>query len=118
MISDFFTAFNQGKRLADSSTWKNRAAATSALALTIGAILAIAKGFGYDIPVDSDTVQAIAGGIAASVIAFNGIVQIITSKSVGLPAVSGTGPTDTGTGGKDAPAATASFATVDETLRG
>lgn len=88
MLGNFINAFRQGKQLTNSATWKNRAVATSALTVVLGALLAIAKVFGYDLPIDDETLQALAGGIAAAVIAFNGVVQLTTSKTVGLPAVS------------------------------
>ena len=81
----FFVAFRQGKALANSATWKNRTVAANALVALLGAAIAIAKGFGYDIQLDDATVSALGGGIAAFVCVANSVMHIATSDKVGLP---------------------------------
>ena len=88
----FFTLFHQGKQLANSATWKNRTMAANALVAVLGAALAIAKGFGYDIQLDRDTLTALAAGIPAAVAFFNTVMHVITSAKVGLSPDSGAGP--------------------------
>jgi uncharacterized membrane protein len=87
----FLTLFRQGKCLADSATWKNRTVATNLLVGVIGALLVIAKAFGYDVHIDHDTIEALAGGVAAAVAVGNSVMHVITSDKVGLPAVGGAG---------------------------
>jgi hypothetical protein len=82
MLTDFFNAFRKGQELANTETWKNGTILLNALVAFIAALGAIAKGFGYDVPVDS---QAIGGGIVGIVALVNGVMQIVTSKRVGLP---------------------------------
>jgi len=82
MISDFFNALRKGQELVDSETWKNRTILLNALVAFLAALGAIAKGFGYDVPIDS---QAIGGGIVAVFALVNGVMQIVTSKRVGMP---------------------------------
>lgn len=95
----FFTAFQQGKQLARSATWKNRAIATNALVAFLGAVALIAKGFGYDLQLDQDTLAALAGGVAAAVPVFNAVVHVVTSAKVGLPTVGGAGGDGADAGG-------------------
>lgn len=82
----FFTLFKQGKALANSAAWKNRTIAANSLTAVLGAALVIGKGFGYDIHLDEQTVEALAGGIAAAVAAGNAIMHVVTSDKVGVPA--------------------------------
>ena len=88
IIGDFMQAFQKGKQLANSATWKNRQLAAGALVTFFGAFLSIAKAVGYDIPIDQDTLVAFCGGIAALYGVFNAIVTATTSAKVGLPASS------------------------------
>lgn len=81
----FFTVFQQGKQLANATTWKNRQMAAGAIAGVLGSALVIAKGFGYAIPLDQDTVEALAGGIAAAYSAVNVVLTAATSARVGVP---------------------------------
>jgi hypothetical protein len=78
--------FQQGHELANSATWKQRSIATNVVVGVIGSALMIAKGCGYDLGIDQDTVDAIGAGIAAAVTAFNTVITIITSKKAGFPA--------------------------------
>jgi fructose-1-phosphate kinase PfkB-like protein len=82
----FFTLFQQGKSLANAATWKNRTVATNALVAVIGAGTLIAKGFGYDLHLDQQTVEALGAGVAAAVAVFNSVMHVISSDKVGLPA--------------------------------
>jgi len=85
LISDIWSAFRQGKSLANSAAWKNRAIAGNNLALLFTTLLGIAAALGYRFEVDADTVEALAGGIAAAVFIINNWVHISTSDKVGLP---------------------------------
>lgn len=95
MISEFqafFTVFHQGKALANSATWKNRTLATNALVAVLGAAIAIAKGFGYDLHLDDQTISALGAGIAAAVCVGNSVMHVVTSEKVGLPPADTPGP--------------------------
>ena len=82
----FLTLFRQGKALANAAAWKNRTIAANSLTAVLGAALVIGKGFGYDIHLDEQTVEALAGGIAAAVAAVNAVMLVVTSDKVGVPA--------------------------------
>lgn len=90
----FFDLFKMGKAVSDPAMWKNRTLAANNLGLLLAACAVIAKGFGYDLQIDKDTMQALAGGIAAAVVIFNNIMHVITSKKVGLSPDGETGSPD------------------------
>jgi hypothetical protein len=90
-IPKFFELFKEGKEVANPATWKNRTVATNAVLALIGTALALAKGFGYSLDLDNDTIQNLAAGVVAFVGLGNGIMHVVTSKKVGLPSNSGTG---------------------------
>lgn len=79
----FFTLFQQGKDLSHKDVWRNRAQLANALTVFLGALVVIAKGFGYDLHVDQDTLNAAAGGVAAFVAIGNAFVHNIPVPPVG-----------------------------------
>jgi hypothetical protein len=85
LITDFFQAFKQGKQIANPATWKNASLATSALVTFLTAVVGIAKGLGYDIHLDDQTLQAAGAGIFALYGVFSAVVTVVTSTKVGLP---------------------------------
>lgn len=85
-FSAFLTLFRQGKELTNAGVWKHRAVAANLLVSVLGAVLLIAKGAGYGIEVDDETLQTLAGGIAAAVCLGNSIMHVISSSKAGLPA--------------------------------
>ena len=89
----FFDLFNEGKELANATTWKNRTVATNAVLALIGTGLALGKAFGFSLELDNDTLQGLAAGTVAVVTAINAVMHTITDKRVGLSADNGSGPT-------------------------
>ena len=81
----FFDLFHQGKQLANSATWKNRTIATNTLVTVLGAAAIVAKGFGYDLHLDDQTIQALGAGAVAVYGLYNAVITVITSAKVGLP---------------------------------
>lgn len=75
--------FQEGKAVADPAKWKTHQITATMLGAFIIAIVQLAKAFGYEVPVDSDSATAIAGGLVAAV---NVVLTITTSKSVGVKA--------------------------------
>lgn len=90
----FFTLFRQGKELTNAASWKNKTIAVNSLVSMLGAALVVARGFGYDISIDDQTIQTAGAGIFALYCAGNAIMHVITSKKVGLPPHSKAGPSD------------------------
>ena len=87
MISEFKAAtdvFHEGKELANSVVWKNRQVAGNHVTLLLIAGVGVAKGFGYDINIDRDTLEIAGMGIGAVVVVINQVLNVITSTRVGI----------------------------------
>jgi len=85
----FFELFKEGKEVADPATWKNRTIATNAILALLGTALGLAKVFGFNVSLDSDTTQNLAAGVVAIVTAANAVMHTITSARVGVSSNSG-----------------------------
>jgi len=83
-IAGFLDLLKKGKEVANAETWKNRTIAANALLAFIGAIVSVAKGFGYNLAIDDATLQGVAVGIVSLGGLFNAIMHVITSARVGL----------------------------------
>jgi len=81
----FYDLFRKGQEVANPDSWKNKQITANILAGIILSIVALAKAFGYDLPIDQDMAISIGGGFITIV---NVILTITTSKKVGLPAKS------------------------------
>ncbi len=92
LITDAMTVFRQGKELANAKVWRDRQQAGNKLAAVLLAAVAVAHGLGYQINIDSATVQAIAFGVAALVAAGNSILHAATHVDAGLPASRASAP--------------------------
>lgn len=80
----FFTVFQQGKELANAAKWKKKQISVNNLVAFFSAILLIAGGFGYKIPIDEITLTQLSSGILAAFSIGNGILTCITSSKVGV----------------------------------
>lgn len=75
--------FRKGSAVTEPELWKNRAALVMTLSGLIIAINSVARAFGHDLHIDTETATAIAGGVAAVA----GVLSTyLTSARVGLPA--------------------------------
>ena len=100
-VGNAITALRAGWILKDPETWKNRQNAVNALTGLIAVVVAIAKGFGYDIPVTDEILGAAAAGVWAIVSMFNVWGTTATTAKVGLRAKdggAGVGGSPSGTG--------------------
>ena len=79
IVKAVFAVFRAGQSVSNPSAWKN----AQLVGTMLTALLALAAAFGYDLGL-SET--EIAGGAVFIVAAVNGILVVITSKKVGLPA--------------------------------
>ena len=86
LLGDIFDVFRKGKSLANAAAWKNRAVASDLVAGLLASGLAVSAAFGYRLDLDADTLQALAGGVAAVGYLLSAGVHIATSEKVGLPA--------------------------------
>lgn len=76
--------FRQGNAVADPALWKNRQITATVLAGLILAVINLLAAFGFSIPIDPDTANAVAAGIIGIV---NVILTMTTSKTVGIAPV-------------------------------
>ena len=75
------TLLQKGKAVSDPAKWKSRQITATALTGVFWAAIQAAEAFGYAIPVDEATVDAVAVGVLAIV---NWVLTLSTSKKVGL----------------------------------
>ncbi len=85
LVTDIWGAFQKGKQLANSATWKNCAVLTNTLVAFIGSAVAIAVAFGYDIQISREDIQALSSGIAVAIAVGNSVVHVVTTTKIGLP---------------------------------
>lgn len=85
-VGNAITALRAGFVLKNPATWKSRQNAVNALTGLLALAAALAKGFGYDIPVTDEILGAAAAGVWAVVSLFNVWGTTATTDKVGLPA--------------------------------
>ena len=71
----------KGRSLSDPTKWKKRQITTTMLTGAIWSAIQAAEAFGYAVPIDETTVDAIAVGVLATV---NWVLTLSTSEKVGL----------------------------------
>jgi len=81
-IKAFWSLFQKGKEVTNPEKWKNHQITGNIVGGFILAIVAAAKGMGYELPIDESSAYQIGGGIVAIA---NILLVITTSKKVGLP---------------------------------
>lgn len=89
VIAELFQAFQRGKEVANPATWKNAQIAVNALSAFFAAVLAVAKGLGFDLGITEMQIDALAAGIVALVGVFNAVATVVSSRKVGLPSPAG-----------------------------
>lgn len=72
---------NKGQSVADPAKWKSRQITATMLAGVVVALANLAKSFGVDLPIDTETAEAIA---VTTLVVVNGVLTITTSKTVGI----------------------------------
>ena len=80
----FFVVFKQGKEVANPAFWKNVQLAGNNLTALLAAIAVIAAGFGYNLHLSEETLQAAGAGIVALYTIGNSVLTAITSSKVGI----------------------------------
>ena len=75
------TLLQKGKAVSDPAKWKSRQITATALTGVFWAAIQAAEAFGYAIPVDETTVDAVAVGTLALV---NWVFTLSTSEKVGM----------------------------------
>ena len=73
--------FRKGNQVADPQAWKAGQVNAAYLGALVLALVAVAKAFGFDLPMDRDTALLIGGGVFAFV---NWVLTIVTSRKAGI----------------------------------
>ena len=76
-----FTLLQKGNAVSDPAKWKSRQITATALTGVFWAAIQAAEAFGYALPVDEATVDAVAVGTLALV---NWVFTLSTSEKVGM----------------------------------
>lgn len=82
-LSALFNLFRKGSSVSDPTAWKNKQITATVLGAFILALINVLAAFGYALPIDTETANAIAGGIIAFI---NVLLTVTTTDKVGLPA--------------------------------
>lgn len=81
-VAALFDLLRKGRVVTDPARWKNRQITSSMIVAVLWALVHTAEAFGNEIPVGSETVDAVAVGVLALV---NWVLTLATSDKVGLP---------------------------------
>jgi len=101
-LPDFLRVIKAGEEVINPETWKNRQSLVNALVALLIPAVAIARSYGYAIPLSDDQIVQLVGLL--TLLLFNVWATLATSKRVGVPSKSGDAPavgTD-GSGYRDA----------------
>jgi hypothetical protein len=90
VMPDFLKALKAGEELTNAVTWKNRQALINALVALLVPVAAIARAYGYPIPLSDDQIVQLVGLFV--VLVFNVWATFATTARIGLPASGGDSP--------------------------
>lgn len=91
----FYSVFQAGKVVANPAAWKRGQMTGGLVAGLLGALIAFAKVFGYDIPLSDEQLLQIGGAAVAVFGLFNAGATVATTDKLGLPG-GGTGQVSSG----------------------
>lgn len=91
-LMSFFSLFRKGSEVADPTKWKKHQVSANMVGGVILAIVAVARSYGYKLPIDDATALTIGGGIVAIV---NVVLTVVTSTKAGLGKAPDTAAVDT-----------------------
>ena len=77
-------AMEAGKEVADPAGWKNKSVTANKIAVILAFALIVARVAGVDLPIDQETLEVGAAGLAGMLFLVNNVVTLATSKKVGL----------------------------------
>ena len=80
-ILALWNLLKQGRVVANATAWKNRQITVTVLAGVILAIVNTMAAFGYSLPVDTETANAVAAGIIAVA---NVVLTVVTTDKIGI----------------------------------
>ena len=82
----FFSVLKKGRQVANPAAWKAGQITGSVLAGLLGAVVALAKVYGYELPLNDEQLLAIGSAIVAIVGLFlSPAITVASTEKVGLP---------------------------------
>ena len=81
-LKSILDLFRKGNAVLDPALWKNRQITATVLAGVILALVHVLSAFGFAVPIDMDTANAIAAGVIGLV---NVVLTMTTTDKIGLP---------------------------------
>ena len=96
-LPDFLQALRAGQELAHPETWKRASVWTGSLTALLGAATAIARAYGYSIPLGDAEIATLVSAAAVVVGLFQSWSTMATTRRIGLPP----GPDAVGAGAAD-----------------
>ena len=75
--------FRKGNAVADPALWKSRQIKATLLLPTFGALVAVLRAFGLEVPLDDTQITQLVTGL---VVLLNLVLTVSTTDKVGLPA--------------------------------
>lgn len=81
-LAALFDLFRKGSAVADSAAWKKHQITATMIGLLLMAIGRVANAYGYPLPIDQATADAIAAGLIALI---NCLLTVATTDKIGLP---------------------------------
>lgn len=75
--------FRKGNAVADPALWKSRQIKATVLLPTFGALIAVLRAFGLEVPLDDTQITQLVTGL---VVLLNLLLTLTTTDKVGLPA--------------------------------
>ena len=84
-ILAFLNSFRKGQVVANPEAWKKGEVGVGALSAFFVSIVALAKAFGYELPVSEGQLYDIALGVIAFVSIFFPVSAVVSSDKIGLP---------------------------------
>ena len=84
LILTFFRSLKAGEELSSSAGIKKAQVLANGSAGIVAGAVTIAKAAGVDIPIDEETVTAVANGVVSILAAFNVGATVSTSKKIGF----------------------------------
>lgn len=89
-LPDFLKALKAGEELTNAVTWKNRQALINTLVALLVPAAAIARAYGYPVPLSDDQIVQLVGLLV--VLVFNVWATFSTTARIGLPSSGGAAP--------------------------
>lgn len=84
-VKSGLAVFKHGKKVSNPAAWKRGEITIGAVALLLGALVALAESFGIEVPLDTSDLTDLAGVIVPLAMV---LLPLVSSDTVGVPGLS------------------------------